>query len=492
MSIRKCHQRSRWVTLSAVGALFVAACAASPGVESTGAVRTPVDTLPAPESTTVPVPASDADGVGDTLFPALGNPGIDVVHYDLDLAYDTAKDSVAGTVTIDLLATDDLASFTLDAVDLDVQSVSVDSVPAKFELDSPELRIVPPTPLASGEQSTVAVTYSAHTGGRPSPIGFEVGWSETAVGSYVLNEPDGARYWLPCNDHPSDKATYRIALHVPAGVTAIANGALAEHTTNPAGDTWVWAEDEPMATYLLQVITGDYEVVSSNATDGLPLVSAVLRSDRARLDQYLAITSQQLDAFTEWFGPYPLDRYGLAITDSPAGFAMETQGRSMFSRDDLPASTPGYIEHLFLAHELAHQWFGDAVSPGRWTDVWLNESFATYAEWLWLDKAGLGSLQTAADNALKSRGPGATGAPVVSQLFGPNVYEGGAVVLHALRLTIGDDAFFRTLQLWVSRNHGQSRTTSDFIALVSSESGRDLTSFFDTWLYASVVPTAYP
>ena len=121
-----------------------------------------------------------------------------------------------------------------------------------------------------------------------------------------------------------------------------------------------------------------------------------------------------------------------------------------------------------------------------------SESFATYAEWLWLDKAGLGSLQTAADNALKSRGPGATGSPVVSQLFGPNVYEGGAVVLHALRRTIGDDAFFRTLQLWVSRNHGQSRTTSDFIALVSSESGRDLTSFFDTWLYASVVPTAYP
>jgi aminopeptidase N len=480
----------------ALVALSVAACASSPGVRSAAAVPRPDTTTDArPPETGVDVslpPADGDDGVGDTLFPSLGNPGLDVIHYDLDLTSLASADRLDGVVTLDVRFTEPRAEFTLDAVDLEVDEVLVDGAAARFRIDGPELRVEPAAPLAKDQRATVRVTYSARTGSRMSPIGFDVGWSDTAAGSYVLNEPDGARYWLPCNDHPSDKATYRTTVHVPTGVTAVANGAPEGHTSTATGDTWVWSEDEPMATYLLQVLVGDYEVVVGSASDGLPLVSAVLRADAARLQQYLDITSLQLAFFEQRFGPFPLDRYGLAISDMPSGLAMETQGRSMFSRNDLPDAPAGYTEHLFLAHELAHQWFGDAVSPARWTDVWLNESFATYAEWMWLERAGLGTVQQAAADALAARGSGSTGRPTVREMFGTNVYEGGAVVLHALRLTVGDDAFFRILQQWVAENRGESRTTDQFISLAEQVSGRRLLAFFQTWLFAGQVPSTYP
>lgn len=481
-------------------ALSVVACVPSAGVRSTGAAPgSAVSTSSFPDTSSpvvsgpgIPSDPSGDDGVGDGLFPALGNRGIDVLQYDIDLSYDTTLDALEGTVRLDVVFTEGRSEFTLDAVGLDVRSVTVDGVAAGFRSEATELRITPAELPRVGVSTQVEVSYSAGTGSRSSPIGFDVGWSETAAGSYVVNEPDGARYWLPSNDHPSDKATYRITLHVPHGVTAVANGDLLRHEVTTDGETWVWSQEEPTATYVLQVLTGDYEVVTSPPVEGVPLVSVVLRSDRARLQQYLDLTALQMRFFVDSFGPYPLARYGLAITDSPRGLAMETQGRSLFSRDDLPSTPPGYTEHLFLAHELAHQWFGDAVSPARWTDVWLNESFATYAEWLWLDHAGLESLQQSTDDALRNRGNGATGSPTVDQLFGTNVYDGGAVVLHALRLTIGDRAFFRTLRQWVAANVGESRTTADFIALATKEAGTDLSGFFSTWLFAGTTPRVYP
>lgn len=501
MSAANCSGWSRTVAALTFATLVVAACASGPGVHSTGVVQHSADTPPISGAPTTDVGAETpgdrpgdgtGDGVGDALFPSLGNPGLDVLQYDIDLTYLSALDRLDGVVTLDARFTEPRREFTLDAVDLDVSAVTVDGAAARFTLDGPELRVVPTVAFTAGQQVSVSVTYSAPTGSRMSPIGFDVGWTDTPGGSYVLNEPDGARYWLPCNDHPSDKATYRTTIHVPVGVTAVANGEPAGHRTSATGDTWVWVEDEPMATYLLQVLTGDYEVVTSTAADGLPLVSAVLRADAARLQQYLDITSLQLAFFEEAFGPFPLDRYGLAISDMPAGLAMETQGRSLFSRADLRDGPPDETGHLFLAHELAHQWFGDAVSPKRWTDVWLNESFATYAEWMWLEQAGFGSLQQAAADALAARGAGSTGKPSVGELFGTNVYEGGAVVLHALRLTVGDDAFFRILQQWVADNRGASRTTDEFIALAERVAGQRLSTFFFTWLFADVVPAAYP
>ena len=182
----------------------------------------------------------------------------------------------------------------------------------------------------------------------------------------------------------------------------------------------------------------------------LPLLSAVLHRDRERMQPYLDSIDDQVDFFDDYFGTYPLDRYGIAITDSHPGLAMESMERSQFSREDFSSGRLEYVQQRFLSHELAHQWFGDAVSPARWGDVWLNESFATYGEWMWLDHVGLQSIE---DSAIgRARGPRAlvdrfTQCRADVQF---NSYDGGAVILHALRRTIGDDLFFALLQTWVT------------------------------------------
>jgi aminopeptidase N len=212
------------------------------------------------------------------------------------------------------------------------------------------------------------------------------------------------------------------------------------------------------------------------------------------MQPYLDATAEQIEFFEQWFGPYPLDRYGLAISDSFSGLAMETLGRSLFSRDDFPNGHGGVtsITDLLLSHELAHQWYGNAVTLGRWEDIWLNESFATYGQWMWFEHIGDATVDEQAEMALATRPPGATGEPDAGELFGYNSYDGGAVVLHALRRTIGDDAFFTVLRQWIDQFDGESCTTGGFIGLAEEVSGEDLTEFFDEWLFATHPPQTFP
>jgi aminopeptidase N len=459
----------------------------------------PSDTSAADPGTATPGLVPSGDGAGDSLFPDLGNPGVDVVDYAIDLAYDSANGSLSGGVTLTINITSDLtevgSSFTLDSTGPAVSAVEVDGVAATFVEEPVELRITPPTPISAGTRVVVVVHYSVVPDSTQSPTGLPSGWFNTAGGSYVLNEPDGARTWLPSNDHPSDKATYTFSVTVPTGTTVVANGVLQSSEASAAGTTWVWRQEQPMATYLILLVTGAYDIVDGTGPNDLPLTSAVLTADHALMQPFLDSIAEEIDFFDDWFGPYPLAQYGIAITDSAGGLAMETQGRSMFSRDDLLSGELGYIEQLLLSHELSHQWFGDAVTPAEWSDIWLNESFATYAQWMWLEHVGLSSVQQEADSALDGRQDGIgepTGSPSVDGMFGFNSYDGGAIVLHALRMTIGDDDFFKVLQTWVSDNVGQSRFTSDFIALAERISGRDLTALFDDWLYATQVPAAFP
>jgi aminopeptidase N len=339
---------------------------------------------------------------------------------------------------------------------------------------------------------SVDVSYSLSPAPVASAAGDEVGWFPTDGGSYVLNEPEGARTWLPSDDHPSDKATFRFELTVPSGLTAVANGGLVDHTSTESTDTWVWQEDRPMATYMIQLLTGDYEIVDGVGPNELPLVSVMLRDDRKTMLAYLDTIDDQIDFFDDYFGTYPLDRYGIAITDSDGGLAMETMGRSMFSREDFASGRLDAGQELFLSHELAHQWFGDAVSPARWTDVWLNESFATYGEWMWFEHIGRQSVENSAGFGLMGREPRSTAYPSAAEMFAFNSYSGGAVILHALRKTIGDDLFFTLLRRWVADNNGASRTTEDFVALSNEVAGQDLTEFFATWLYADKLPESFP
>jgi aminopeptidase N len=490
------------------------ACATSPDVISTGAESnsgeggrstSPTDgsvpvspSMPsnAPPISFPPVsiPGEEpyANGIGDSLFPSLGNPGIDVEHYTLALQYDHERNEISATAHLDIVMTEDRDAFSLDSDGPVVSAVTVDGTPADFRSERPELIITPALGLTDDQRIAVDITYTLSPQPVPSAVGDAVGWYPTPGGSYVLNEPEGARTWIPCDDHPSDKATFRFELTVPTGVTAVANGALVDHTSTVSTDTWTWQEDRPMATYLIQLLTGDYELVDGVGPDGLPLLSVVLRKDREKMEPYLETIDEQVDFFDDFFGPYPLDRYGIAIVDSYPGLAMESIERSQFSREDFSSGRLDYLQQRFLSHELAHQWFGDAVTPSRWKDVWLNESFATYAEWMWLDHVGLQSIESSASAGLSTRAPWSTASPRADQMFGFNSYDGGAVILHALRKTIGDELFFTLLRRWVADNNGSSRSTNDFVDLANDVSGQDLTEFFATWLYADTVPTMFP
>jgi aminopeptidase N len=247
-----------------------------------------------------------------------------------------------------------------------------------------------------------------------------------------------------------------------------------------------------MAPYLVQLLIGDYVVVDGGrSASGVELEHVALAGSEAAALTYGEITDDQLSFFAERFGPYPFDRYGVAIAASEPGLAMETQGRSLFSARDLDGSV-GYLQHLLLAHELGHQWFGDAVSPESWDDIWLNEGFATYAQWLWLDHVGLLDIDDTAASTLRTLPSSGWPLSAPAELFGAISYDGGATVLHALRRTIGDDAFFAGLQAWVRTHLDASAGTDDFQAVMESTSGRDLGAFFEAWVHAESIPDELP
>ena len=482
----------------------------APVTPDTGPQPTP--TNDPPPTTVVPVapPSTPApSALPDPLYAELGGVGIDVHDYRVELNYDPTSDQLLGRVLIQLAVTIDDTPLVLDAgPELDISAVTYDGAAVEFVHADANLTLQPPTPMTVGDVHEVVVDYRTGGSVETSLVGLEVGWFHTDGGSYVLSEPDGAHSWLPSNDHPSDKATWTFVITVPAGLTGIANGRLISHqtigtssnalagaSTGDDQEVWTWRTDDPMTTYLAQVITGDYEIVEGVGPNGLPLIHAVLRADRARLEPYFTLTSEQIDYFDDLFGPYPLASYGLAVIDSPRGVAMETLGRSQFSRDDLASPEPGEGEQLYLSHELGHQWFGDAVSPEQWDDIWLNESFATYAQWLWFDHVGLQPIDDAAasrlarDAQVRKR---PTGSPIASSLFSYESYEGGALVVHALRKELGDDAFFNLLRTWIVERGGSTGSTAQFIALASQVAGRDLQPFFDDWLFAQLLPVAFP
>lgn len=454
----------------------------------------------APPSTAPPSAGSEASpdevsrslSVGDRRFPGLGSADLDVGHYDVVLDFDPVAQVLDGTVAIRLHTTSTTDQLAFDAESLDIRAVAVDGDARPFLAADRELLVTLPAAVAAGTELVVVIDYGVALDPNRR-FADDAGIFVTADGFWSVNEPDGTSSWMPVNDHPTDKATWSFAVTVPDPAVAVANGEfVGSAAARPGATTWTWEQTEPMASYLTLLLVGDYDLVDAGATaSGVELRHAAIVGSASSLDAYTDVTLEQFEFFEPLFGPYPFDRYGLAITDSTPGLAMETQGLSLFSSGDLDGSL-GALQHLLLAHELAHQWFGDAVSPAAWDDIWLNEGFATYAQWLWLDEAGFATVEALAADALATLPDegGPVGRP--DELFGAVAYDGGAIVLHALRSTLGDDVFFEGLRLWVDEHVDSVATTADFRALVERVSGRDLGSFFEAWVGAEQRPDAFP
>lgn len=454
-----------------------------------------VPATPSPPATDPTVPVGSVSrslSSGDPRFPGLGSSDIDVARYDVAITYDPALQEFAGTVVADLVTTTltDRVSFDADA--LDIHGVTVDGVERPFLAADRELTVTLLDPVAGGTKLTVEIDYSVDL----DPLrrfADEAGVFVTSGGLWAVNEPDGTSTWMPVNDHPTDKAIWNVSLTVPSGSVGVANGSLVSTSDAPDGaTTWTWEQSDAMAPYLTLLLIGDYELIDgTEAASGVALRHVAIDGSAESISAYDEITVAQMAFFERLFGPYPFAEYGIAITDSTPGLAMETQGRSLFSSGDLDGSV-GFLQHLLLAHELSHQWFGDAVSPGTWDDIWLNEGFATYAQWLWLEEAGFATVDELAADALV--GLPDAGGPVgrPDDLFGNVSYDGGAVALHALRLTVGDDAFFAGLRSWVKLHRGGSATTADFRVVMEARSDTDLESFFTEWIDTEDRPDRFP
>src|SRR5215211_3610975 len=425
-------------------------------------------------------------GLGDSYFPKAGNGGYDVSHYGLRLRYTPKSNRLTGDARILATATQNLSRFDLDFRRLRISSLRVNGKRARLVRHGQELKVTPLRGLRKGTGFTVLVRYRGHPKPVIDPDGSRDGWTPTDDGAFVASEPQGAPSWFPCNDYPTDKASYRIRVNVPRGKTAVANGTLVSREAGDERTTFTWHEESPMATYLATVTTGKFNITQSQA-NGIPSYVAVDPREAKGAAEPLSKIPGILRLYGLGFGAYPFGTTGAAVDFAPSvGYALETQTRPIY--DSVP-------DEATVAHEVAHQWFGDSVSLRRWRQIWLNEAFATWSEWLWQEHAGGRSLPRrfhalygtpASNTKFWNPPPGNPGGP--KNLFAPSVYLRGGLALEALRQEVGQPTFIGILRDWVRDHSYGNAGTREFMDLAEADSGDNLDHFFQVWLYEKGKP----
>jgi len=431
--------------------------------------------------------SSGSPGTGDPCYPLAGNGGYDVAHYGLTLTYEPAENHLTGRATIRATATQDLSRFDLDLRGFTVKRLLVDGAEASFSRDGQELVITPAAGIVDGTVFEVTVRYAGVPEIVVDPDGAIEGWVPTDDGAFVVGEPQGSPGWYPVNDEPADKATFDFAVTVPKGLTVMANGVLLSHKTADGKTTWRWRETDPMAPYLATATLGRFDL-SEYEIDGIPTYVAV--DPVLPKGQVLGKLPAIVRFFVALYGPYPFNAAGAVVDDAKVvGYALETQTKPVF--EVMP-------DEWTLVHETAHMWYGDSVTLSDWPDIWLNEGFATFSNWIWSEKKGTKSAQQqfkqyyntpAQADWLWARPPGDPGGPAF--LFDWSVYARGAMTLQALREKVGDEAFFGTMREWAQQHRYGSVTTPQFVALAEQHSLMDLDAFFQAWLYDPGKPVVW-
>ena len=455
-------------------------------------------------------PTPGAPGLDDRLFPNLGNGGYDALHYHLNLRYATSAPDqpLDGTVTIVARATQALSQFNLDFAGASVGSVSVNHRRADWTREGEELVITPKRALRRRKIFVVRVSHFVAVPTVPDGEDFSTAaFFFTADGSATAAQPDFAHRVFPSNDHPSDKASFSFRFDVPSDLVAVGNGLPTGRRERGNRTSWTYLQRQPMATELIQLAVGKYDLIPRGRHDGVPLRDVTAPPLTEGVGPLLARVTEHLDWMKPWVGRYPFDIYGSFVVDAAIGFALETQSLSIYDRYWF-LETPQGVWDPTMLHELAHQWFGDSVAPLEWSDLWINEGHASWYEFLyaeengwladdtedWPDPTGYATLEELM-RAIYAHGDqwraevGPVALPVGPEaLFSFQSYHGGALVLYALRQEIGHDAFERLERAWVRRFRGESAGTEDFIALASRVAGTDLSGFLGAWLYGTETP----
>ncbi|MFC5907208.1 M1 family metallopeptidase [Streptacidiphilus monticola] len=424
----------------------------------------------------------------DSYFPGHGDPRYRVHRYELTLDYRPAPNRLSGSARISCInGPDPLPEVVLDFAEFRVHRLLLDGRQVRWTHRAGKLRLRPARPLAPGQAFTAEVGYAGNPRPQRSPWGG-LGWEELTDGALVASQPIGAPSWYPCNDRVGDRAAYLVSMTAPASYSVVGNGRLLTRTAHAGATTWVWDQPAPTASYLTTVQIGRY--LDEPLGEGSPVpqtlhapqrLLASARHDFARQPQMAAL-------FTELFGPYPFGEYAVVVVDEDLDVPVEAQGLSVFGANHVDGFRGS--ERL-VAHELAHQWFGNAVGIADWRHIWLNEGFAKYAEWLWSERSGGRPAEAHAADAhahlaalpqdLVLADPGR------KLMFDDRLYRRGGLVLHELRRLLGDTGFFALVREWAGRREAVV-TTADFTACAQRHSAVPLDGFFRAWLFQGPLP----
>ncbi len=466
--------------------------------ETTGAAASPSATVATPESRERERPAQPADDpaldvalsepVEDSVYPDVGDPGVDALHYQLDLAWTPDSQTLDAVEILTFRATADARRFQLDfGRSLTVSKLSVDGKEADFREVGKNL--VVSTRVEADQRYVVKIRYR----GTPKPVAAPttrsdfstIGWQITESNeTWTMQEPFGAYSWYAVNDHPSDKALYDFTISTPSPWVGVANGELESRKRVDGATVTEWHLDEPAASYLVTVAIGDFAMTRDRSDSGVPITYWTPRGDQSAAQRVRA-AGDELDWIEKRLGPYPFSTLGIVVVDSLSG--METQTMITLGNGDYPLSEP------VIVHELVHQWYGNQVTPSDWRDVWMNEGMTMYFQAMWeSENAGyplririsewLRIDQEARDQA----GPPAAYDPTT---FGEgNIYFLPGLMWHQLREDIGDKRFFRLAKAWPRARDNDNSSYRDITAWWSEKTGRNLKPHFDAWLLSETTP----
>ncbi|MBT95113.1 MAG: hypothetical protein CL431_03995 [Acidimicrobiaceae bacterium] len=429
-------------------------------------------------------------GVGDRYFPMLGNGGYDVTEYDLQLTWDPNLRFLSGSATIYGTSNINLLSLNLDLSGMKVLSVSMDDANLQFFVEENELTVVFPSVLIKNTDFSITVDYEGTPGLiNDSLFPFEGGWFNSARGVLVAGEPSSSQAWHPVNDHPKDRAHFNISMTLPSDLSFVTNGVLVSKSSDAKSTTWEYETEHEQAPYLTTIAIGKFSQTFEQTFDEIQIRHWVEEGVQFPSQENLNLETMII-IFEELFGPYPFGDYGILAVNENLGYALETQTLSIFGKDLVG-------NQQIQAHELAHQWFGNFITLDDWSDIWLNEGLATYAEQLYLEKVNpnynidesfFEYYYSLSDQGYEFHVKPRPGDPGPTALFSSSVYIRPAMALHALRLEMGDPLFFQSLREYVRTFGGKSATPEGFIETFEDNANKDLELFFQQWLFEDQLP----
>ena len=460
---------------------------AAPADSEEGAVA-PTSAAPVTDPVEQDLDLALSTPVEDSVYPDVGDPRVDALLYDLDLTWEPLSKHLAASSVVTFRATRRAPRFQLDlARGLTVGRVALDGEPVRFARRGKNLVIS--SPIVTDQRYELSLDYVGTPEPAPAPTTRRdfstTGFTITGTGEvWTMQEPYGAYTWYPVNDQPSDKALYDITVHAPTPWTGISNGHLTGVNTSNGSTATSWQLTEPASSYLVTLAIGDYAHSSNTTAGGLRVDYWTPRGMVLGLDQ-VQTAAASIDWIESKLGPYPFDSLGLVVTDSMS--AMETQTMVTLGNNDYVLSPQ------VIAHELVHQWYGDQVSPADWRDVWLNEGMTMLMQWVYEDEHDIQSMRDNvqngrfADQGLRDEyGPPGDYDP--RQFGGSNIYTTPALMWNELRVELGDKEFYRIARSWLTENDDTSVTREQIFDHWESETGRELSAFFDSWISGRTTP----